>query len=310
MRAPGPEARSSPAPAPGAHPLRNALRTPGAMPELPEVQTVVTQLARHLPGRAIAQVTVLFPDLLIEPASEFKKGLTGQRVETVDRRGKNIVILLNDAQRLVVNLGMTGQLLHQPGDIERDGKIPKDPSHPAILFRLDSGGTLIYADARRFGSLKRFGPAEWKAESARLGPEPLSRSLTATGFGTHLSRSRSPIRSWLLDQTKIAGIGNIYANEALFRVGIHPQKAARTISAQDAGRLLRALRRVLREAIVARGTTLRDYRTATGDMGSFGPALRVYGRDGKTCLRCKTTIERVVFANRSAFFCPKCQASP
>jgi formamidopyrimidine-DNA glycosylase len=280
------------------------------MPELPEVQTVVAQLARHLPGRAIVQVDVLFPDLLSETPAAFCRGLTGRNVVSVERRGKNIVLPLDDTQRLVVNLGMTGQLLYQPGEAGADREDMDGPSHPAIQFQLQPGGSLTYADVRRFGSLRRFGSKEWRAESARLGPEPLSRSLTGSAFHAHLSRSRSPVRSWLLDQTRIAGVGNIYANEALFRVGIHPRTAANEISAVDAGRLLRALRRVLREAIKARGTTLRDYRTATGDMGSFGPALRIYGRDGEPCPRCKSPIERIVFANRSAFLCPQCQGSP
>ena len=280
------------------------------MPELPEVQTVVTQLARHLPGRAIVGVEVLFPDLLAEPPRSFAAGLIGRTMNAVDRRGKNIVIGLDDGRRLVVNLGMTGQLLYLPFPGDGAADPPDGPSHPAVRFDLGADDVLMYADVRRFGSLRMFGPGEWRAESTRLGPEPLSRSLTGAAFAERLSRSRAPVRSWLLDQTRIAGIGNIYANEALFRVGIHPQKAANTVPAEEAGRLLRALRKVLREAIEARGTTLRDYRTASGDQGSFGPALRIYGRDGEPCPRCKVTIERIVFANRSAFLCPRCQASP
>jgi formamidopyrimidine-DNA glycosylase len=135
----------------------------------------------------------------------------------------------------------------------------------------------------------------------------LDPSLRAPRFHDLLLRSRSPIRSWLLDQTKIAGIGNIYATEALFRAGIHPHRPARSTDEEEASRLLGAIRRVLSEAIRARGTTLRDYRTASGDRGSFGPSLQVYGREGQPCLRCKTPVQRVVFGNRSSFFCPRCQ---
>lgn len=277
------------------------------MPELPEVQTIVTQLARQLPGRIIRGADILFPDLLADPPGAFAAGVSGRAIDSVDRRGKNIVLALDDGQRLVVNLGMTGQLLFLPLPANETSE---GPSHPAVRFKLDATGVLIYADVRRFGSLRLFGPAEWRAESSRLGPEPLGRSLTSKTFAERLSRSRTPIRSWLLDQTRIAGVGNIYANEALFRVGIHPRTEANTIKAEDAGQLLRALRKVLREAIEARGTTLRDYRTATGDTGSFGSALRIYGREGEPCPRCKSIIERIVFANRSAFVCPRCQASP
>jgi formamidopyrimidine-DNA glycosylase len=140
-----------------------------------------------------------------------------------------------------------------------------------------------------------------------MGPEPLDQGLTVHRFHQGLARSRSPIRSWLLDQTRIAGVGNIYACEALFRAGIHPQAPARTLGARDAERLLVAIRAVLSEAIRAQGTTLRDYRTAMGEEGGFAPALQAYGQEGMPCPRCNNAIVRIVFANRSAFFCPDCQ---
>lgn len=275
------------------------------MPELPEVETVVRQLALHLPGRRIDKVTVHYPDLLKEPPRDFVHGLQGSAFGSVERRGKNIVLELHPPSILVVNLGMTGQLLVDPPESGVDQDRP--PNHPGVDFRLSPRRRLLYADTRRFGSLRRFTPSQWAEESLRLGPEPLDSGLTARAFHQRLLRSRSPIRSWMLDQTRIAGVGNIYASEALFRSGIHPRRQARSLNPEEASRLLRGLRRVLREAILARGTTLRDYRTASGESGAFGPSLRVYGREGEACLKCKALVRRDVFGNRSSFYCPRCQ---
>ncbi len=287
------------------------------MPELPEVETVVRQLAAEVPGYRISGVQVIHPDLLALPEDRFRDSLLDTVIESVGRRGKNIVIPLSkpasgEATRLlVVNLGMTGRLLFFsdiPGD--RDLGADRWPSHPAVVFSLAPPSTLLYADVRRFGSLRVFSAVEWKAESDRLGPEPLDSGLTSSQLHGSLSRSRSPIRSWLLDQTRLAGIGNIYASEALFRAGIHPHRAASSLDQNEARFLLDAIRSVLSEAISARGTTLKDYRTASGDIGGFGPALEAYGREGEPCVRCNTPIERIVFGNRSAFYCPRCQKIP
>jgi len=287
------------------------------MPELPEVETVVRQLARVLPGLGIADVEVLHADLLREPAQSFRKGLQDVRIRTVERRGKNILLFLSSDSVLVVNLGMTGQLLFFPHN--RTAEAPSTPAgdsagvsyptHPAISFSLHPDGTLLYADTRRFGSLRRLGWREWEVESARLGPEPLAPEMTPSVLFDGLSGSRSPVRSWLLDQRKVAGIGNIYAVEALFRAGIHPRRPANSLDGVDAHRLLEAIQAVLREAIRARGTTLRDYRTAEGGTGGFGPSLLAYGRENEPCPRCNAPIRRIVFGNRSAFLCPNCQPS-
>jgi formamidopyrimidine-DNA glycosylase len=286
------------------------------MPELPEVETVVRQLAAVLPGHRISEVRVIHSDLLAASEDRFSQALCGGRVEAVTRRGKNLVFSLSTPAQgrnstiLAVNLGMTGQLLFFPGTgPESSREEDQWPSHPAILFPLEPLSTLVYADVRRFGSLRVFSKEEWRSESRRLGPEPLDPALTAQQLHEILSRSRSPIRSWLLDQTHLAGIGNIYASEALFRAGIHPTRPARSLGPGEAELLLAALQGVLSEAIAARGTTLRDYRTASGDFGGFGPALEAYGRDGEPCPRCNAPIERIVFGNRSAFFCPQCQKS-
>jgi formamidopyrimidine-DNA glycosylase len=278
------------------------------MPELPEVETVVRQLSQTLPGRRILEVEVIHPDLLREASESFRRDIRGSKIQSVGRRGKNILLALSGPRFLSVNLGMTGQLLiaPHPGGIGEGGSLGTPP-HPVVLFTLDPPGSLLFADTRRFGCLRLWTPEAWEAESARLGPEPLDRGLTPRDFHRLLARSRSPIRSWLLDQTHIVGIGNIYASEVLFRVGIHPKRPARSVDRIESGRLLKAVRAVLTEAIRARGTTLRDFRTATGDRGAFEPSLQAYGRAGMPCPRCNTPIERIVFGNRSAFFCPCCQ---
>jgi formamidopyrimidine-DNA glycosylase len=272
------------------------------MPELPEVETIVRQLAPVLPGRRILKARVMRPDVLRESPFQFRRAVTEAEILAVDRRGKNIVLSLSPSRFLAVNLGMTGQLL-----LLTPFQRPEPPTHLAVALSLDSGDALLYADSRRFGRLAIYSAEEWEKESKRLGPEPLNPDLTPRAFHQRLARSRAPIRSWLLDQTNLAGVGNIYACEALHRAGIHPVRAGVSLGPADSARLLGALREVLQEAVEARGTTLRDYRTASGDEGGFLPSLRVYGRGGEPCPNCRTSIVRIVFSNRSAFHCPRCQ---
>jgi formamidopyrimidine-DNA glycosylase len=274
------------------------------MPELPEVETIVRQLAPSLPGRRIVKARVFRPDVLREPPEHFLQGVTGATIRSVTRRGKNVVLFLSHSTVLVVNLGMTGRLL-----LLSPGASP-GPSHVAVDLSLESGDSLLYADTRRFGRLTLYSAEEWGRESRRLGPEPLGKGLNAGVFHQRLRGSKAPLRSWLLDQKRLAGVGNIYACEALHQAGIHPLRTASSLDPRESGRLLRELRGVLRKAIVARGTTLRDYRTASGEEGGFLPFLQAYGREGKPCPRCESTIIRIVFSNRSAFLCPTCQPTP
>ena len=223
------------------------------------------------------------------------------------RRGKNVVLRVvkaddTDSLLLVVNLGMSGRLLSRAAD---DARNP--PSHPGVRFHLDDRSLLVYHDVRRFGRLTLMTPGRYRTWSSAMGPEPLSPGFRGSDFIRELGRSRSPVRSWLLDQRRIAGVGNIYANEALAGAGIHPQRPASELDPEEGRRLHRAVRCVLRAAVAARGTTLRDYRTAGGRRGSYATQLRVYGRQGSPCERCGSSIERVTFGGRSAFFCPVCQ---
>jgi formamidopyrimidine-DNA glycosylase len=277
------------------------------VPELPEAETIVRGLRTPLVGRRVSDVEVLRSDLLVTPADELRDRMTGARFTRVRRRGKNLVLDLDSGEsiesHLVVNLGMSGRLLHRP----LDDQTPP-PTHPGVRWTLDDGSLLIYHDVRRFGRLDLKSPAALRKWHRGLGPEPLSRAFTCERFLESLATSTSPVRTWLLDQRRVAGVGNIYANEALFLAGIHPETPARQVPRERARQLHRSLRSVLREAIRNRGTTLRDYRTAQGWEGSHAGRLRVYGRNGLPCFRCNTMIERIVFGGRSAFLCPRCQS--
>lgn len=275
------------------------------MPELPEAETIARGLNRVLPGKVVSSVTVLREDVVDGPPHRFAEAVAGRRFGTTERRGKNVVLTFEDATRVVVNLGMTGRLVPGSGPGPGTGS-----THPAVLFQFTDGGSLTYDDVRRFGRLRHLPVSDWTRWSRRLGPEPLARSFTGARFRRILSRSRSPIRSLLLDQRRIAGVGNIYAVEACWFAGIHPRTPASSISEVSAARLHRSLRRVLRRAVEAGGTTLRNYRAPDGNEGRFRRALHAYGREGRPCSRCRTVIERIVFGGRSAFVCPRCQPGP
>lgn len=272
------------------------------MPELPEAETIARGLNAILPGRIVRRVEVVRGDVVRGSARGFARAVAGREFRGVGRRGKNLVFAFEDSARMVVNLGMTGRFM-----TGADSGADSPSTHPAVVFRLADGGWMIYDDVRRFGSLAVIPAAEWTGWSRRLGPEPLGRGFTAKRLRRILARSRSPVRSLLLDQRRVAGVGNIYAVEALWFARIHPRTPANTVGEAAATRLHRALRRVLRNAIRAGGTTLRDYRDADGNEGRFGRSLHAYGREGEPCARCRAPIERIVFGGRSAFACPRCQ---
>ncbi len=273
------------------------------MPELPEAETIARGLRRAVVGQVVGRVDVLRPDVLRQGARHFRTSLRGRRIDRVGRRGKNVVLDLDDRSVIAVNLGMTGRLL----PFSRSPRRAARPTHPAVRFRFEDGGLLVFDDTRRFGTVEHLSAEGWAERSARMGPEPLAPGFGARQLLSGLRASRTPIRSWLLDQRRLAGVGNIYANEALFLAGVHPQTRACDVGTAAAGRLHRSIRRVLREAIEAGGTTIRDYRDAGGEEGRYARRLHVYGRAGQPCVRCRSPIRRVVFGNRSAFHCPRCQ---
>lgn len=270
------------------------------MPELPEVETIVRDLQRATRGTSIERVEVLRPDL-IEGGTpeEFARCLEKRRLKSVARRAKNIVFDLG-RDRLVVNLGMTGRLLvTEPTD--------GPAGYVGVRATLSNGKWLVYHDVRRFGRLACMPAAEWSARDAALGHEPFSAQLTPPVLHELARRSRVAVKTWLMDQRRIVGVGNIYASEALFRASIDPRRPAHSLTRPESARLLRSIREVLQEAIDFRGTTLLDYRDASGQPGGFSRRLRVYDRAGDPCTVCGKPIQRIVQGGRSTFFCAKCQ---
>jgi len=272
------------------------------VPELPEAETIAADLRDRIRGAVVRAVSVPRPDILCgtDPRA-FEGRLRGRRLARIGRRGKNVLFELDDGGRVLVNLGMTGRL------ITSDAPNAAEMRHVAARFALEDGRDLLFDDTRRFGRIEVLEPDAWRARDALLGLEPLSAAFTADALRSLTRRSRSPIRNWLLDQRFVAGVGNIYANEALFRAGVRPRRGARTLRRSESDALHGGLREVLARAVEARGTTLRDYLGGGGEAGGFRPRLRVYGRAGEACLACATPIKRVVFGNRSAFYCPRCQ---
>jgi len=264
------------------------------MPELPEVQTVVTTLLPHVRGARIERVDLVRRDILRPSELDFPTRLAGRVIEQLQRRAKRIVFTLDDGNRFYIHLGMTGHLTFAPFDT------PREP-HTHLLIDL-AAGQVRFSDPRRFGGVFWMGS---EAGDADLGPEPLR--LRPGQLMKRLARTGRAIKTTLLDQRVIAGIGNIYADEALFAARIHPLTPSNALDGEHARRLNRGIKLVLSRAIKHRGSTLRDYRDANGDSGSAQLFHRVYDRAGKPCKVCRTTIERMVVQGRSTHFCPKCQ---
>jgi formamidopyrimidine-DNA glycosylase len=265
------------------------------MPELPEVQTVVTTIRPHLIGREILAVDLARADILDPPDVDLRPALLGRTITAVDRRGKKIVFTTDASDRFVIHLGMTGRLT-----VEFTGAPRRRHTHLVLDF---GGIELRFTDPRRFGGIWWLGRTG--DPNARMGPEPLT--LRTARLQSQLSRTSRAIKNALLDQSVIAGLGNIYVDESLHRAGIHPLAPANALAADQISRLNRAIKSVLNTAIRHRGSTLRDYADGDGKPGFFQTHHRVYARGGKPCRTCRTTIERIVLGARSTHFCPKCQ---
>jgi len=273
------------------------------MPELPEVETVLRRLRPRLRGRRIEGVEFRRGSRVLRdtvPAPKLAGHLRGARVEEVRRRGKYLILDLDCGHGLVIHLGMTGRLADHAAGHEH--------AHVHARFRFE-GFDLLFTDARTFGRIVLLpeGRVEALPGLAGLGPEPLGAEFTAAYLGGVFQGRKAPVKALLLDQRVAAGMGNIYADEALFRAGIHPLRRAGSLHAAELQRLRQAIRAVLREAIRARGTTIMNYEWASGKEGSFQTRLRVYGRAGEPCRKCGATIVLTRTAGRSACFCPNCQ---
>ncbi|MEK6799746.1 MAG: bifunctional DNA-formamidopyrimidine glycosylase/DNA-(apurinic or apyrimidinic site) lyase [Planctomycetota bacterium] len=279
------------------------------MPELPEVETIVRRLSAAITGRTIGRVEVRRRDVVHGDREAIERVLPGLRVGRVERRAKRIIIYLhrdsqscNDQEKmqLVFHLGMTGRVTVEPAG---------SPVEVHTHLRIGFGGDdqeLRFRDPRRFGGawLIRDGGGRLGRSLGPVGPEPLE--LSAAQFRGLLSRRRR-IKVLLMDQTVIAGLGNIYCDESLHAAAIHPLRRADSLGEDESARLLRAIKNTLRRAIRFNGSTLMDYRTADGEMGSFQRLHRVYGRSGEPCRSCKEAIRRIVVGGRSTCFCPTCQ---
>jgi formamidopyrimidine-DNA glycosylase len=269
------------------------------MPELPEVETVRRSLEPFLAGVLIRAVAVREPRLRRPLAANFAVLLTGRTIAQLGRRGKYLYLHLDDGKIWLVHLGMTGQL------IVEETESPPLP-HDHVLVTLSTGQRLRYNDPRRFGLMMIGSEADIEAVTA-LGVEPLGRLFTGRYLREKISRTRRTIKDVLMDQRVVAGIGNIYASELLFRAKVRPSRVAATLTGGAADRVVEATKTVLREAIRHRGSSISDYRDGEGKRGGFQERFRVYDREGQSCYKCGSRIDREIRGGRSTFFCPRCQ---
>jgi formamidopyrimidine-DNA glycosylase len=275
------------------------------MPELPEVETVRRALDSVVAGTAIEEATITDPRLTRPHAPELVEAeLVGQRIASVGRRGKYLMVVFDAGGVLLVHLRMTGSFRVVPR-----ASLPVDVHRRAVL-RLDNGSDVAYRDVRRFGTWEHFGPGEVDGYLGdRLGPEPFARVVGGRWLVARLASRTIAVKAALLDQRVLAGLGNIYADEALWRARIHPLRQASSLDAAEATRVVRAVRTVLRLGIERQGATLRDYATPDGEGGAMQAEFRVYGREGEPCERCGALLVRTVVAGRGTTFCARCQPS-
>lgn len=283
------------------------------MPELPEVETVCRGLATVLEGRRLTTVEVRRPDLRIPFPPGFAAALSGRRIERIRRRGKYFVWALDDGTALLGHLGMSGSMVVSPPGSNN----PPPGAHDHVLFHTEEGARVTYNDPRRFGlmTLSTVAAVESHPLLTGMGPEPLSDAFTADVLAAALAGKRTPIKSALLDQAVVAGLGNIYVCEALFRARISPRRLAGTVGRARLAVLVPAIKSVLTEAIASGGSSLRDHRQASGELGYFQHSFQVYDREGQPCPGCDCGaaegqakgIQRIVQAGRSTFFCAKRQ---
>jgi formamidopyrimidine-DNA glycosylase len=266
------------------------------MPELPEVETIKNELSPHVIGRKITGVDVFWDKMVRQPKiPEFRERVTGRKITALTRRGKYLFFHLDNGEKLVMHMKMTGSLLLDPSE----------DKFSRAIFKLDDGKMLHFRDPRKFGVM-------WLAsdESSvmnKLGPEPLDGDFTTKTLAEILHRHKSPVKAVLLDQSVIAGIGNMYADEALYEAKIHPERPADSLADKEVTKLYRAIRHVLRAAIKNKGASMRNYYRPDGNTGHAHDEFRVAHGTGTTCPRCGTPIMRIVVRGRGTYLCPRCQ---
>jgi formamidopyrimidine-DNA glycosylase len=278
------------------------------VPELPEVEVVRRGLAQHVVGRRVEAVEVLHPRPVrrhLAGPADFTAQLTGRTVTAVSRRGKYLWLPLDDTDALLGHLGMSGQFLVQPAGVP-------DERHLRVRFLLEGGGELRFVDQRMFGGLL-VSPAGamLPPEIAHIARDPLDDAFDDDAFVRRVRAKTSGIKRVLLDQTVVSGVGNIYADEALWRAGLHGERRGEQLTARQVRDVLARVREVMGAALAQGGTSFDAlYVNVNGESGYFDRSLEVYGQEGRPCSRCGTAIRRVPFANRSSYFCPRCQPAP
>ncbi|SHK95845.1 DNA-(apurinic or apyrimidinic site) lyase [Selenomonas ruminantium] len=273
------------------------------MPEMPEVEIIRRYLDTQVAGKKIMDLDIRLPRMIKWPDTEgFRALVTGRTIRMIARRGKYLLMELDNNNEVVFHLRMTGRLVYEP-----TGKTADE--HARVIFQLQNGAALVYGDTRTLGTIHGLKPQERAMLKglAEMGPEPLSPEFTPAYLVQAASQRKTAIKSFLLNQKYIGGIGNIYADEALFLAGIHPLRQSKSLSAEECRRLWESVNQVIAAGIEDGGTTFRDYQNGEGGKGSHQEHLYVYGRKGEPCRNCHTPIERITVGGRGTHFCPHCQ---
>lgn len=278
------------------------------MPELPEVETIKSQLGKLITGKKIADVKVLLPKIVKLPVNKFRKAIIGARIKKLNRRAKILIIELDNGWTMLIHLKMTGQLIFERTDYRLLATAKNKHTH--VIFYFTDKSQLTFNDLRQFGYVKLIRTVQLINFfiNEGIGPEPLEKDFTLADFKALLAKKpNAKIKQFLMDPKNIAGIGNIYADEILFFAGVHPLRRTKKIEEEEAKKIFKGIKDILRLAIKLRGTSSNDYLDALGQKGKFAAKLKVYGKKGEKCVKCKGVIEKIKVGGRSASFCPACQ---
>ena len=271
------------------------------MPELPEVETVRRGLEKLILGKKILNIDIRYPKMIKTDLHEFQKEMPGQIIQSMGRRGKYLLFYLED-KVLISHLRMEGKYFYYPDQVP-------ERKHAHILIHFEDGGTLVYEDVRKFGTMELLAPKLLEAYfvTKKLGPEPTEQDFDLARLKLALKKSKKPIKSHLLDQTLVAGLGNIYVDEVLWRAKIHPFRSSNSLSSQEARKVHDETIKVLGQAVEKGGATIRTYTNAFGEDGTMQEFHQVYDKAGQACSRCGAIIEKIQLGGRGTHFCPKCQ---
>ena len=271
------------------------------MPELPEVETVRRGLEKLILGKKISNINIRYPKMIKTDLPEFQKEMPGQVIQSMGRRGKYLLFYLSD-KVLISHLRMEGKYFYYPDQVP-------ERKHAHVLIHFEDGGILVYEDVRKFGTMELLAPELLEAYfvSKKLGPEPTEQDFDLGRFKLALKKSKKPIKSHLLDQTLVAGLGNIYVDEVLWRAKVHPARISQSLSSQEARKVHDETIKVLGQAVEKGGSTIRTYTNAFGEDGTMQEFHQVYDKTGQACSRCGAIIEKIQLGGRGTHFCPKCQ---